>query len=366
MDSNALDFLRAQVWGLFLSGAGFGVYTITCGPCFQALFAARSRRRGLSDWLMLAVFLIFLAKTTSSAAIHLYLNLDMLEEPLDDAASEFMDGTSPINRAKSATILIQTIISSGVLIYRCWLVYSRALLVVALPLVLWLGGVAIMGIIIHIDTSVKVDGLFAMSQSRNFGSSFWAIIVTVNLITSALIARRVWTVDHLKSRPNFQTETDESTTPTSMKPSACSLTCQSNEKMKRTTRIIIESGLIYTTMTLLTFLLFVANNVVVHPATDALVQAIGISFNLMIIHNRPRTGACESTQSNMNGVPLQFTSTMSVAGSAIEFAYPKYWMPRRKNRSPAGASAQVDSRDTGALGTLEIPHSHSQHSQQSN
>ncbi|KAJ7509693.1 hypothetical protein B0H11DRAFT_1960698 [Mycena galericulata] len=354
----ASSFLRVQVWGLFLQSAAFGIYMITAGYCFRLFFAARTCQRGVGsavlNWPMLVIFLIFFAKTTSSVAIHLYFSLQIATvDSHSVVAAQIMDGSNPVNISKYTTILIQATISSGVLIYRCWLAHSRSWVIVALPIVLWLGGVAVMGILIHVDTISKINGLSGISQSRNFAVSFWAIIVAVNIITTALIARLVWRRVHLRRRPSFQPEMD-CVSPT-MKQSI--FTGQSHTTMmKQATHTIIESGLIYTAMSILTFFLFVASSVAFYVVIDVLVQAIGISFNLILIHNHP--GAEISSQSsNLNNVPLQvFHSNMSTPGSAIEFAYPKHFMPRRKNPSPPNtASTQQEDRDIGVLGPAGMP-----------
>ncbi|KAJ7117469.1 hypothetical protein C8R44DRAFT_879032 [Mycena epipterygia] len=327
MDSEA--FLRVQVVGMFLHSLAFGIYLVTCGYCFRPFFTTRSRH-GISETLLLAVFLMFFAKITASVVLHLDLSLRAIGSK--NAALQFTDGSDPINMFKSTTVLIQTAIMSGVLIYRCWLVHGRGWLVVALPIAFWLGGVAVMGIVIHIDTADNVDGLFAISL-RSFGCAFWAIIIALNIITTGLIARRIWRVDHLN-------------------------------KGQRATRIIIDSGLIYTTMSLITFFLFVVENNAAYAAIDVLVQAIGISFNLIIIHNSlPAESSWQSNLNDLNNVPLQFVSSnMSIPGSAIEFAYPKHFMPRRKNR-PASVPAPTQVQDDAdSLSVAEIPKNHSQQS----
>ncbi|KAJ6592322.1 hypothetical protein DFH09DRAFT_1137088 [Mycena vulgaris] len=336
-------FLWVQVWGMFLQAAAFGIYTITCLSCFRAFFTARSHQRGLSkvNWPMLIVFIVFMAQAAASVSLHLYLNLEMsTADPDERASAEFLDGSSSINIGKSSALLVQTMISSAVLIYRCWVIHRRALLVVALPLVLWVGGVAVMGMVIRMETSVNFAGFLSISQARDFRASFWVILIVVNIITSGLIARRVWRAERYNSRPSFQTDTDQSTTPTTKNPSVCVLTGRSHERMKHATRTIIESGLIYTTMTIITFILFVANTLVVYAAYDMLVIVIGISFNLIVARNLPQSDADESL-SHLNNLPLQFVSSnMSVPGSAIEFAYPKHYMPRRSKTRPPSPPAQ--------------------------
>ncbi|KAJ6481236.1 hypothetical protein C8R47DRAFT_1135101 [Mycena vitilis] len=363
MDSDEASFLRVQVWGLFLESLTFGVYLVTCASCYRVFFTTTSRQRGLSkiNWPMLAIFFVFLAKTTSSLAIHLYLNLQMVTVASQaEAAGKFMDGR-PINMAKYITVPLQSVIASGFFIYRCWLVHHRAWLITALPLVLWLGSVATMGIFIHFDGVLKIGGLFAASQTRVFGSCFWGVTFACNLLTSGLIVYRICRVDHLKSQSNYQTDSDQSTPPAANKSSVCIISGKPHHTIQRATHIAIESGLIYTTLTAITFGLFVANSNAVYVAIYALVQVIGISFNVVIIHNRPRPET--SSLAQLNSVPLQFTSSnMSVPASAIEFAYPKQFTPRRKNW-PASEAVQEDSNSlTQSTG---ISQNHSQQSIQS-
>ncbi|KAJ7175889.1 hypothetical protein C8R46DRAFT_1249874 [Mycena filopes] len=338
------SFLRVQVWGMFLQSLAFGLYVVTCYPCLK-IFLTTPPRQGRPDsqWPMLVIFLVFLAKTASSLVIHLYLNLQMVAAEVThmQAVLRFKDGSRPINIAKSAqytTILVQAVICSGFLIYRCWLVHNRAWPSVALPLVLWLGALALMGIVIHVDTAHKISGIFDISQSKVFGSCFWGVLVMVNLITTGLIAYRIWRIAKLRGRSNFQTDTDASTSRTTKTPS----------------HITIESGLIYTATTLVTFFLFVTKTNAVYVSIDVLVQIIGISFNLIVIHNRPRPEP--SFLADLNAVPLQFVSSnMSIPGSAIEFAYPKHFMPRRKR--PASVPVPEDFGSKSSLEEIRPTHS---------
>ncbi|KAJ6582034.1 hypothetical protein B0H19DRAFT_522575 [Mycena capillaripes] len=358
MDSDSeASFLRTQVWGMFLQSLAFGFYLVTCGSCYRVFFTPTSRER--VNWPMLVVFVIFLAKTTSSVAIHLHLNLQTVTEgDRALAAHQIRDGPRPIIISKYITILVQTVIASGFFIYRCWLVHCRAWLIVTLPLVLWCGAVALMGIVIHIDTSHTVNGLFDMS--RVFGACFWGVIVGLNILTTGLIVYRVCRVDRLKSRSKSQTASEQSISPTAKNPTLSIVHCQPHDTMKRAIHIAIESGLMYTTMTLITFFLFVSQSSAVYAAICVLVPIIGISFNLAIVHSRPRLET--SSLSELNSVPLQFTSSnMSVPASAIEFAFPKHFMPRRKN-FPDSQAVQEDIGSLGIHSAGSIPQSHSQQS----
>lgn len=98
MDSEASgSFLRVQVVGMFLHSLAFGIYLVTCGYCFRAFFTTRSRQ-GISETLLLAVFLMFFAKITASVILHLDLSLRTIGTHSSMmAAMQFMDGSDPIN-----------------------------------------------------------------------------------------------------------------------------------------------------------------------------------------------------------------------------------------------------------------------------
>ncbi|KAJ7289222.1 hypothetical protein C8J57DRAFT_1493669 [Mycena rebaudengoi] len=326
MDSVPSHLLAAQVWGMFLESVGYGIYLITCAVCVRQNFTTFSRhRRSLVDWSMLIIFFIFLAKTTSSVAIRLHLNLRMAATADHaETVAMFMDLSSPINLAKCSSTMIQIIIINGVLIYRCWFIYNRSLLVITAPTLLCLGQVVVLALATHATVANSTD-------LKTFLIAFWAITVGVNAIITGLIFFRqsaLRKVD-LPASKSFQTDTDPSTT-LNEGPSQLSLTqCGSPTQVAKS---IMESGLIYAMMTLITLATFVTDTSAVYPAADVLVQVIGITFNLIIIRSHHGgADASNSAQGNLNSAPLQFVSSRaSQPGSAIEFAYPKQYSFRRK------------------------------------
>jgi len=314
---------------------------------------SRAQQPGfILNWPILVIFLIFLAKTTSSVVLHLDLVLRATPAGNQDTAVEdFLKSTQALRFSQYITIAIETVICSGFFIYRCWLAYGRTWRVVVAPAVLWLAAVTAMGLLSH-------EGILGSRRSYIFGSCFWAFIIAVNIIITVLIARRVWRIDHLTDHShNTQTERDDATSPTATKPTV-PISSQPHDTSNQATRIIIESGMIYTTMTIAIFCLFVTAHVHVYAMIDILVQTIGIAFNLVIIRNRPRTDLL-SYEARMNSVPLQFVSShsLSVPGSTIEFAFPKHFNPRRKNR-PVNASVG----DISSPSIVEVPQTQSQQS----
>ncbi|KAJ6620665.1 hypothetical protein B0H10DRAFT_2021349 [Mycena sp. CBHHK59/15] len=346
--SHSSSFVTAQVWGMFLQSVSYGMYLITCGFCFRVFLAPRPRQRRQSEpkWPMLTVFLLFLAQNTSSVIIHLHLTLHIMvtSSGLDEAAAAFSDvSSSAINMTKLTTTLIQTVIGSGVLTYRCWLVYNHSWLFICLPLALWIGAVSVMGVLIHFQTVFKIQEFLNTFQFRTYGTAFWAITTAANCVNTGLIVRRVWKIDHISNGHSFQTDTDQST---SLSDAKCAgMLIQSRIGLSKAMHGAIDSGILFTAMTIVIFVSFLTRSSVIYVATDLLVQIIGITFNLIIIRSLSHHCGAEDalSRSNLNAVPLQFvSSTISQPGSAIEFAYPKNFMPRR-NKLPPSPSPQLDS-----------------------
>ncbi|KAJ7742831.1 hypothetical protein B0H16DRAFT_1463913 [Mycena metata] len=344
------SFLRVEVWGMFLEGLAFGLYLVTCGPCFRLLFTTPSSQKSHSknSWPLALMFLTFLAEATSSLAIHLYLNLQMVSARTQtEAVTEFRN-SRPINMFKVVltrcfdvdadadanalpqytTILVQSIIFSGFLIYRCWRVYNRVWIYVILPSVLWLAAVVLMAVVVHFNTTHKIDGIFDTRQSRTLGSCFWAVEIAVNIITTGLLSYRLWRRGKLQW--GLQSNADECImsrlTPGKL---ASRIHCpnpvyQTEAYQAITRRIRIDSP----------FQLFVAHNNAVYASIDVLVHIVGIAFNLIIIHNHSHTVETAS-RAQLDNAPLRIISsnrTQSAPPSAIEFAYPKQFVPRRKNQ----------------------------------
>ncbi|KAJ7052203.1 hypothetical protein C8F01DRAFT_1376098 [Mycena amicta] len=374
MALDALDetsFLQVQVWGLFLEAIAFGVYLTTCCSCYRVFWrgaaAGRDKRRPalLIKWLLLLVFLVLLAKASSSAVLHLVLNLRMVTAASHhDAAVQLSTGGSGINRSKYTTILIEAVIGSGFLLYRCYVLY-KSFLVLLIPSALWVGGVTVMGIIISIDHMKHVNGVF--DQQQIYEACFWGIIFTTNAIITGLISRQVLLASDLGKTRRMS-------------------------RFRRIRNALIQSGMLYTIMSLITFSLFLANSLVVYAAIDVLVQVIAITFNLIVIHTATSCEvdleACDGPEYDMPArtrTPQTLTRSFATSNftgnysnsdsfgtdSAIEFAFPKVFPPR-VNANPgtknahrtSSAAVHSEEQDLPQVGRCDGPPAASQNQSQ--
>ncbi|KAJ7907203.1 hypothetical protein B0H13DRAFT_2332589 [Mycena leptocephala] len=257
----------AETYGLFFESVFYGVYLVTCGFCVRTLFTTQTGLKRLRDlnWPMIVVAFLLFGIATVDAVLQFTRNLHTFQiaDGPTDAANDFSAISDPVNVVKSATVCFQTTIADIMLVYRCWVVYSRSWLAISLPALLVMGNTAVTGV--------------------PFGAAFWALTIVINVLTTAflgLIVARIWKIN---SGTKDTLYASESQTRSSRRPS---------NKLQRVMRIVIESGILYTGTSLITFVSYITNSIAVYVTTDVEVQIIGIAFNLIIIR------AAQTSQEN--------------------------------------------------------------------
>ncbi|KAF7310061.1 hypothetical protein MIND_00379100 [Mycena indigotica] len=368
MSDSDTAFLRIQTWGLSLASAAFGLYLVSCPPCFRVLFLSREDKRCGTlckiKWPVLVLFVLFLAKTTSSVALHLVQNLEVAADPLS------------ISRYTYTTNLIEIVLGSGFLVYRSWLTFQRSLRVVLLSALLWVGGTVVMCLVVRVDRVDAVDGILA--QSRRLGLVFWALFVALNVFATGAIAYRILvqsahTDELYGAHESLMAEGTQSTSTSPAKrtaPPPLILRVASRTGAGRTRAGIlkhaaIESCLLSTLVLLATFALFAADTEAVYAAIDVLVQAIGIAFNLVVAHDcRPGAASADPRSPSARAgtdahelhafarpvrTPLSLVSRQS---SGIDFAFPRVFDPRRP--APAPAAQQPQRQDSLGRSTRTV------------
>jgi hypothetical protein len=103
-------------------------------------------------------------------------------------------------------------------------------------------------------------------------SAFFAITAVQNVLTTSLLVWRIWRVEH----QNVMFRGRASFTPTHQ------------PRLSKVIRVVAESGLAYSTLVFMTFIVSVCNSNALYPLSDATLQATGITFNVIIIRSTPR------------------------------------------------------------------------------
>ncbi|KAJ6529983.1 hypothetical protein DFH09DRAFT_1411391 [Mycena vulgaris] len=267
-------FTDVHSYGLFFESVLYGIYLVTCGFCLKTLFTDKARLKRLSDinWAMVIVISVLFSIATVDAVLQFYRNLHTFATTDGPGAASvaFADISDPINVVKTATVVVQTAIADVMMVYRCWVVYGRSWLAISLPLLLVLGNIAVTGVVLYLEITLHAHALLNIKQLKPFGAAFWAMTIVINVITTGLIVARIWKVNVGIKDLRYQSE-------------AQSHGVRPLNKLEHVMRIIIESGLLYTGTSLVTFVTYITNSVAVYAMTVIQIQVVGIAFNLIII-----------------------------------------------------------------------------------
>ncbi|TFK21683.1 hypothetical protein FA15DRAFT_658085 [Coprinopsis marcescibilis] len=173
------------------------------------------------------------------------------------------DTSSWINVMKMACYVAQTFVGDAILIHRCWIVHGRNGLVIILPILFWLGFTACGVMTLYIQaTSDTMGALLKAKSIMPFITSMLVLTLAMNVLTTGLIVYSPWKIQKpwLNTRSTF----------TLRSPFSALLI------------LSLESGLIYTVSMVILFAVYMVGNNAHYGVSNAIVQIIGITFNLMI------------------------------------------------------------------------------------
>ncbi|KAF8622046.1 hypothetical protein AX15_007329 [Amanita polypyramis BW_CC] len=161
-----------------------------------------------------------------------------------EATQYFEDISSWVNVMKMICYVGQTFVGDAILLYRCWVVYNRRWLVVIIQIIMWLGETAC-GIMAAYGEATLHHGGSAGLKTNDllpWITSLLTLTLATNVITTSLIVYKICVM-----------------------------------------RVLIESGTFYTASVVLLFVVYMSSSNAELPVSDAIVQIIGITFNVIIV-----------------------------------------------------------------------------------
>lgn len=252
-----LSIVTAQIAGFFVTSVLYGLYLYTFFQCLCSLVRSRSRWKEYSDihWGLVAITLILFANGTFNISLGL---LRLIQQ-----YALHMGSVVWVNTAKFSTVNLQTMIGEGVMIYRGFYVWGRSWLVISFPLALWFAdvGIALWETWFYVKTPTPLTGGASLTSSF----VFWGFIATINIYTTGMIVYRIWNARDCSrglARPTNGAQTAQ---------------------MTHLIRIVIDSALGYTLVSLTLFFSLVARSNALYITSGADIQAVGIAFNLINI-----------------------------------------------------------------------------------
>ncbi|KAF8185731.1 hypothetical protein BJ912DRAFT_1060553 [Pholiota molesta] len=292
---------EAELTGSFSESVLWGFHIITLGFCMQALLRSKNQWKKSRDinWAMVAVSLALFINASFDVLLGFYHTLlaFVFFQGEGGATGAYTDISEWINIARTVTVIVQTIIGDAVLIYRCWVVYQRSFLVVAVSFLLWLTLTASGIWITFLEATLKSRVLISAKQLSPAITLFWAVTITLNIITTGLLVYRIWRVDSSGRKYLMSNGTGKS----------------AQGRLRNIMRIIIESGLMYSVIALLTFATIIVGSNAVYVTSDMEVQIVGIAFDLILVRTANIYSGADGTtldpsRGTAQSMPLQIVS----------------------------------------------------------
>ncbi|KAF8068864.1 hypothetical protein FPV67DRAFT_1448721 [Lyophyllum atratum] len=273
MPDTRLQSDAAQLVGVFVECIFYGIYLITFISSLKCILWSGPQRTWASrltgNWLMSTVVLLMFIFSTLNLALGLVRLLQGLvyhTHPGGGAIKEL--GQDWINIIKPLCVHLQTITVDVVLIYRCWVMYDKSYRVVVFPTFLWLGGVAGTAVSMYMQGILTSGSRVAGGKISLVYIGFWSGTIAINIYATTLIVLQIWRAVNETARAHRFTPF---------------FSMQPRGRLHTVMRIIVESGLIYTVMTVIIFITQITGSDSVYITTAAGIQITGITFNLILI-----------------------------------------------------------------------------------
>ncbi|KAF8197780.1 hypothetical protein K438DRAFT_1584679, partial [Mycena galopus ATCC 62051] len=243
----------AQLTGLYFETLAYGMYLVTCCFCAQTLFwipppggVERLRRRGEVRWMLVSIFcLIFVVSMLDDITGMIHIMAAFVRyKGAGGAQEELTNIRDWINIVRVFNQNANMIMGDFVLLYRCYIVYGRRWIVIAPSFMLYLAGIAMTVKLLEAQITTRNAAITLTSNIiKPWSSAFFAITAAQNVLTTCMEVS-------IPSRKS-------------------SLSAPVHQpQLRKVIRVVGESGLAYSTLVFLTFVVDMCNSNTLYPVAD--------------------------------------------------------------------------------------------------
>ncbi|KAF7362711.1 Carboxylic ester hydrolase [Mycena venus] len=298
--------LIAQTLGCIV----YGIYLVTLGIAGRLLLTTESgklKRRSEMNWIILVVSIVLFVNGTLNLVVATITVVQAFVVHTDPSGVElfFRHGSGWQTVVKSFNVPFQSLVGDGILIYRCWFLWNKSWTIIALPLLIWLANMACFIRLLYLITQAS-QGLIISSTIQPWGRAYWSMTICISITATSLIVGRIWMVE--RQNRKFRASGLDTVS-----------THQPRSTLSHAMRNIIESGMIYTVVSIFTLVTYTMQSTWHYPVSGLEMHSVGITFNLILIR---RSHPSRSPQDGASAVsvPLQFTQTQADDGNPATVA----------------------------------------------
>jgi len=331
--SDSLPLDTANLAGLFCGAILYGVFVVLFVLCLHTLLYRRNTER--ANRILISGVVAMFVLNTVVLAISLSRCMDAFITLRDDTGGPlayFEDLASWKEVARTAIILCYAVLADVILIYRCWVVWGRRLVIVAIPLLILVAGIS-MDILMVVTMASLSSGTVFFNVLKARITSALTIILFQNILVTSLIVYRIWRVDKTTVRAAVG-------------------------NLQPIVRVVVESGVVFVATIFIFLMTYVTDSNSQYIMVDSINPMIGIAFSLLTIRvsqasprspNASTQSQTRSPQTPTVRSPTRFARAQQIVLPVLAMA--KSASPKSQNRkSVADEERELDVVDIGRLG----------------
>ncbi|KAG2040142.1 hypothetical protein BDR03DRAFT_858679 [Suillus americanus] len=234
---------------------GFSIFLFVC-----TMLTSTYKRDANRPIALVAILLLILSTA------HIVMDIIRLEDGFvkyrdtfpGGPAAFFQDISQPTFLAKNILYAFQTMIGDGVLIYRCHVVW-QSIWVIVLPSLLWFSASAA-SFTAPYYASKSTGGDIYTNQAGRWVAALFVLTLLTNLLTSGLLAYRIWTIERRVSAMRTI-----------------------NSTLMPIVRILVDAAIMYSAVLFVMLVCFLCSNNAQYIIQDAIMPIVPIAFYMVFI-----------------------------------------------------------------------------------
>ncbi|KAI0312057.1 hypothetical protein OF83DRAFT_693509 [Amylostereum chailletii] len=282
---------NAHIVGVFLSLMGQGVYYHIFFDTLR-IMSRKYREGGLSLWLSLATFAIFVTSTMGVVLdmVRMFEAFSVRDDNLQNPVKYYNNIGARLSIFRYACTTCLMFITDAIMVYRTFAVWGGSYMIAAIPAGLLCGNLGTGAWLLNTLAQARVATVAIYVSILNRSKVYFIISLAQNLLCSLLIAYKIW-------RNCFPLSDPEQ--------GRISVSGVRNQKA---IQIVIESAALYCAFLIVQLVFAVNGEAPYFILLDILPAVAAISFSLIIIR--------------VSAAPERSTATSSMSVGTIQFAHP--------------------------------------------